>query len=188
MELLEGQTLKDLVESGPVRVERLLDLAPRSRTALEAAHAKGIVHRDIKPANIFVTRSGQAKVLDFGLAKLAACSTPPGSRRRRPPSPRRADHAGSTLGTVNYMSPEQARGEALDARSDLFSFGAVLYEMATGRGASTGSTSAVVFAGHPEPDAAAAPPSTRRCRRSSSGSSARRSRRTPSCATRARPS
>jgi non-specific serine/threonine protein kinase len=146
MELLEGQTWKALVESGPVRVDRLVDLSIQAADALEAAHAKGIVHRDIKPANIFVTRSGQAKILDFGLAKLVpgldaslasdiATAVPKGELT----SP------GSTLGTLFYMSPEQARGQPLDARSDLFSFGAVLYELATGARAFDGGTPAIVF-------------------------------------------
>jgi len=148
MELLEGHTFKALVEGGPVRTDRLLDLAIQVADGLDAAHAKGIVHRDIKPANIFVTRSGQAKILDFGLAKLvpgldAGADVQSGVDT--------AVHKGelttpgSTLGTLFYMSPEQARGRPLDARSDLFSFGAVLYELATGVRAFDGGTAAVVF-------------------------------------------
>jgi non-specific serine/threonine protein kinase len=150
MELLEGQTLKQLVEAGPLRADRLLDLAAQVADALEAAHAKGIVHRDIKPANIFVTKSGQAKILDFGLAKLvpglAGGPIASGQSAVETAVPREdLTSPGSTLGTLFYMSPEQARGEALDARSDLFSFGAVLYEMATGARAFDGGTAAVVF-------------------------------------------
>ena len=146
MELLEGQTWKALVEGGPVPTDRLVDLAIQATDALDAAHAKGIVHRDIKPANIFVTRSGQAKILDFGLAKLvpgfdasAASDVATAVPRGELTSP------GSTIGTLFYMSPEQARGLPLDARSDLFSFGAVLYELATGTRAFDGGTPAVVF-------------------------------------------
>jgi non-specific serine/threonine protein kinase len=146
MELLEGQTMKALVESGALRTERLLDLAIQVADALEAAHAKGIVHRDIKPANIFVTRAGQAKILDFGLAKLMPGLDASAESDVATAVPRgELTSPGSTLGTLYYMSPEQARGQALDARSDLFSFGAVLHELATGARAFDGGTAAVVF-------------------------------------------
>jgi len=149
MQFLEGQTLKHMIEAKPIKTDRMLDLAIQIADGLDAAHAKGIVHRDVKPANIFITQRGQAKILDFGLAKLAPRHATGAVGASAMATAQTAEELltspGSTLGTVAYMSPEQARGEELDARSDLFSFGAVLYEMAGGRPAFLDNTSALIF-------------------------------------------
>jgi non-specific serine/threonine protein kinase len=146
MELMEGQTLGERLQGKPLRLDLILDLGIQIAGALEAAHAKGIIHRDIKPANIFVSASNQAKVLDFGLAKPAGSGHWNGAHSAMDTAAARdLTLPGAAVGTAAYMSPEQARGEVLDQRSDLFSFGAVLYEMATGITAFGGSTSAVVF-------------------------------------------
>ncbi|MGH9555834.1 MAG: protein kinase domain-containing protein [Terriglobales bacterium] len=150
MERLEGLTLKHRIASKPLGKEEIVELAIQIADALAAAHAKGIIHRDIKPANIFMTTSGQVKVLDFGLAKLlsrAGGFTAPGegSTMTNATIESELTESGSTLGTAAYMSPEQVRGLAVDARTDLFSFGAVLYEMATGHQAFSAQATALMF-------------------------------------------
>ena len=145
MELLDGESLADVIRRGPVEITNLLTLAVQIVDALESAHSKGIVHRDLKPANIFVTSRGQAKILDFGLAKIDKSK---GNEKSAMVTAIRSDEltsAGTTVGTIAYMSPEQARGQVTDTRTDLFSLGAVLYQMATGVLPFQGDTSAVVF-------------------------------------------
>jgi len=145
MELLEGETLRERIGRKPLDSETLLELSIQILSALEAAHAKGVVHRDIKPANLFVTTLGQAKILDFGLAQQGAAQHHADSAVPTITAEEHLTSPGAAVGTVAYMSPEQVAGKELDARTDLFSFGAVLYEMATGRQAFSGNTSGVIF-------------------------------------------
>ena len=150
MQYLDGKTLQDSIQDKPLKIPNLVELAIQISDALDAAHRKGIIHRDIKPANIFVTTGAQAKILDFGLAKHQPLPGPAeGIPASAQPTVSLTEESltspGSALGTIAYMSPEQVRGEELDARTDLFSFGAVLYEMATGHHAFSGRTTGVIF-------------------------------------------
>ena len=179
MEALKGETLRDRIKRAPITVSEVLDLAIQLADALEAAHSQGIVHRDIKPGNIFIGEKNRVKILDFGLAKLIQ----PTNATATMSADDQLTVPGSTLGTVSYMSPEQARGEEVDARSDLFSLGTVIYEMAAGVQAFGGSSPGAVIAGILIRQAAPMSSATGRSRRASRRSSRRPSRRTATCAT-----
>ncbi len=147
MELLDGQSLKDRISRSALSTDEVIELGAQIADALDAAHSQGIVHRDIKPANLFVTRRGTIKVLDFGVAKLSQAARGAGDLDSTVAPSDQLTSMGTTIGTVSYMSPEQARGQEIDARSDVFSAGVVLYEMATGQLPFQGATVATIFEG-----------------------------------------